>query len=207
MTRPDFPSNSKSTPPAEPRKIERVTTDEVTARRKSVGKRLKDALIGGDSKSVMQYVIVEVLIPQAKDTISEMVTQGLERLIYGDGRPGSRRSPNRTYGSSYTNYNRYSRERSVGSSIREERPGLSARRTDDDEWIFRSRADAQAVLEQMYETLEEYKLVSMADLKAMCEKPSTHIDQKWGWENLQGSEIRITRGGYLLILPKTIPLD
>lgn len=210
METPPFPSNSKSTPPsAAPRKAEKVVVGEVTSRPKTLGKRLRDAVIGGDSRSAFQYVIREVIIPQAKDMLAEATTQAIERFIFGESRTGHRRPSGRTVGTTYTNYNRYSERgnRPIGRSIREERPTISLRSNDLDDLIFESRADAQAVLEQMYDFLEEYQLVSVADLMTMIDKSSTHTDQKWGWESLQGSEIRTTRGGYLLILPKPVSLD
>jgi hypothetical protein len=85
---------------------------------------------------------------------------------------------------------------------------VSRRSRDEEELIFNLRSDAQAVLEEMYERLEEYDSVSVGDLMSMLDKPSTHTDQKWGWEDLQGSEIRTVRGGgYLLRLPKIVQLD
>lgn len=208
MESPNYPSNSKSTPPpGEPKKVEKVVTGEVKSRQKSLGKRLKQALIGGDSKTAVQYVIAEVVIPQAKDMIAEAVTQAFERFIFGESRSTGRR-PHRPGG--YTNYSRYSQRagRSTGSTIREERQPLSLRSRDEDELVFETRTDAHAVLEQMYDFLEEYRLVSRADLMSMVGKSSTHTDHKWGWEDLQGSDItKLVGGGYVLTLPKTIPLD
>jgi hypothetical protein len=210
METPQFPSNSKSTPPTEPRKVERVVTNEVKSRPKSVGRRLREALFGGDSKSAIGYAISEVVIPQTKDLIAEAGKQILEMIIFGDASARSRRTSGRPHGSRYTNYSQYaSRGRSGATSIREDRPTVSPRSQSLDEIVFETRAEAEAVLEQLYDTLEEYHLVSVADLYTMLDwtSRSTHTDQKWGWESLQGSDIKITRGGYILILPKTVPLD
>lgn len=207
MDTPQFPSNSKSTPPTDPRKVERVVSSEVKSRPKSVGRRLREALFGGDSKSAIGYAISEVVIPQTKDLIAEAGKQMLEMIIFGDASSRTRRPSGRTYGSRYTNYSNYAgRGR---TSIREERPTVSPRSNSLDEIVFETRLEAQKVLEQMYETLEEYDAVSVADLYTMLDwtSRSTHTDQKWGWESLQGSDIKITRGGYLLILPKTIALN
>lgn len=75
--------------------------------------------------------------------------------------------------------------------------------------VFGTRAAAQDVLEELYDKLEEYHVVSVADLYTMLDwtSRSTHTDQKWGWENLQGSDIKRVRDGYLLILPKIVSLD
>lgn len=212
MDTPNYPSNSKSVPPSdEPRKAERIVTNEVRSRPKSLGKRLRQALFGGDSKSALQYVIAEVIVPQAKDLLAEAGQQAIEQVIFGGSRGGSRRSSGRTYGTSQTNYTRYSARgnRPIGNSMREERPTATLRSRDLDEIIFETRAEAEAVREQMYDFLEQYHLVSVADLYTMLgwTSRSTHTDQKWGWESLQGSDIRLTRGGYILILPKTVPLD
>lgn len=206
MDTPQYPSNSKSTPPEEPRKTEKVVTNEVRSRPKSVGRRLKEALFGGDSKSAFLYAIAEVVLPQGKDLIAEAGKQMLEMIIFGDARERPR-SARRTQGPGYTNYTRYSARGNRPTSIRQERTTATPRTRDLDEIIFETRAEAQEVLEKMYETLEEYHLVSVADLYAMLDWSSTHTDQKWGWEDLHGSDIRITRGGYILVLPKTIALD
>jgi hypothetical protein len=204
MTNPQFPGNSKSTPPAsEPRKVEKVVTSEVRSRPKPLGTRLKQAIIGGDSKSVVQWVIVEVLIPQVKDMIADAATQGIQRLIFADDRP-TRRLGSR--GPSPTNYSRYS-TRPISTSGREDRKTATPRTHEIDDLIFETRTDAQAVLEQMYEDLAEYKMVSVADVMAMVQKSSTFTDQKWGWEDLQGSDIRMVRDGYLLHLPRTVFLE
>lgn len=207
MTDREYPSNSKSAKPGpEPRKVEQVVTTPVKSRPKSVGKRLKDALIGGDSRTAMQYVIGEVIIPQAKEMIAEAATTAFERLIFGEARSSSRRSSNRTSG--YTNYARYS-SKNIRRGSDEERTTVSPRKTELGEIIFETRIEAQNVLEQMNDLLEEYGIVSIADLYTMLgwSNRSTHIDQKWGWDDLQSSDIRMTRGGYILILPKHIFLD
>lgn len=207
MTDREYPSNSKSAKPGpEPRKVEQVVTTPVTSRQKSVGKRLKEALIGGDSRTAVQYVIGEVIVPQAKDMISEALTSMIERIIFNGDGGRSRRSSNRTAG--YTNYARYS-SKNIRRGDRDERVTASPRSRDLDDIIFETRAEAQNVLEQMNDLLEEYGLISIADLYTMLgwTQRSTHTDQKWGWDDLQAADIRMTRGGYILILPKHIFLD
>lgn len=210
MTRPDFPSNSNGPERGgEPKKVERVVTSEVKVQPKSLGKRLKQALIGGDSKTVLQHVIVEVLVPQAKDMIAEALTQGFNRFIYGDDRSSMRRRPS-GYSAGHTNYNRYSSRGNnpIGRATREDRPTISLRHDDLEDLVFQSRHEAEAVLEQLNDILEEYDVVTVADLYASFKETSPkHTDNKWGWENLQGAYVKMVRGGYLLSLPQPRPLD
>lgn len=206
MDNPDFPGNSnQSRQGGEPKKVEQIVTSQVRRESKSIGRRLKETLFGGDSKTAFQYILSDVVVPQVKDMLADAATQGFHRMIFGDDRP-ARRSASRTSG--YTAYNRYSQRGNnpIGRQ-REERPRAQMRREEFDDLVFETRDEAGAVLEKMYDMLDEYKLVSVADLNSMIGETPKHTDHKWGWEDLQGSHIKMVRDGYLLILPKTIALD
>lgn len=211
MNNNEFPSNSKTPSGGEAKKIESVVASEVVSRKKSLGKRFKDIFIGGDSRSVVQYIITEVLVPQAKEMITEAASEGLQRMIYGEGRTGPRRygaRPNSSAGP--TSYNRYSQRGNnpIGRSGREDRSNATLRSKDIDDIILATRIEADTVLERMVDLLTEYGTVSVADLHSLISWSSTHIDQKWGWEDLQGSNVQRAReGGYVLNLPKAQPLD
>jgi hypothetical protein len=207
----EFPSNSRNPqkPVPEDKKIESVVSGEVASRKKSLGRRLREVFIGGDTKSVAHYVIADVLIPQAKDMLSEAVSQGFERLIYGDSRPGRR--PNSRYTSpGPTNYTRYAvrGNNPIGRQAREDpRTPTTLRSHEMDDILLATRVEAETVVDRMYDLLREYEMVSVSDLYSLLGLSSTYTDQKWGWTNLQTLDIRRVRDGYILILPKTIPLD
>lgn len=213
MTRPEYPGNSKHPSKGdgeENLRVERIVVSEAKSQPKSLGKRLKEALIGSDSKTVLQYVITEVLVPQFKDMLAEATTQGFQHLIYGDSRTSAnRRSTPRPHGTNYTNYNRFSGRGNnpIGRSSGEYKPNASIRTREFDDIVVETRHEAEAVLDQMYEMLDQYEMVRVADLYAMLGWSSTHTDQKWGWEDLQGSSVKMVRGGYLLILPKPVSLN
>lgn len=207
----EFPSNSKLPPKPniEDKKIESVVSGEVVSRKKPLGRRFREIFIGGDTKSVMHYVIADVLIPQAKDMLSEAVSQGFERLIYGESRP-HRRFPNRTNPGGPTNYTRYAvrGNNPIGrSGIEDRRPNVTAQNHALDDILLATRVEAETVLDRMYDLLREYEMVSVSDLYSLLGLSSSYTDQKWGWTNLQSCDIRRVRDGYVLILPKTISLD
>lgn len=205
----EFPSNSKNPKPAEQKNIERVVHSEVVARKKSLGKRFKEVLIGGDSRSVFGYVLMEVVVPQVKDMISEAASQGIERMVYGDNRGTHRRYGPRPASTNHTNYNRYSGRGNnpIGRSMREDRPTASVRSQEIDDMLFATRVEADEALTRLYDLLNEYGMVSIADLYAVIGWTSTHTHQKWGWETLHGSSIQRVRDGYILNLPKPEFLD
>jgi hypothetical protein len=211
----EFPSNSKQPRPQAPapeqeKKVESVVTNNVEKRKKSLLKRFTEIFIGGDSKSVMNYVVMEVLIPQAKDMITEAASQGFERFIYGESRP-SRRSgnPGRS-GPAPVQYNRYAVRGNnplgrAGSDDR--RPTAQPRAQTVDDILLATRVEAETVLDRLYDLLKEYEAASVADLNSLVGLSSSYTDQKWGWTDLHGSQVRRVRDGYILELPKTVALD
>lgn len=209
----EFPSNSRNPqrPPPEKKNIEAVVSGEVSSRKKSVGRRLRDVFISGDSKSAVHYIVADVLVPQAKDMFAEAVSQGIERLIYGDS-PRARRSGSAgRSGTQPIQYNRYAIRGNnplgrVGGD--DHRPTATGRPMQSiDDVLLATRVEAETVLDRMYDLLREYEMVSVSDLYSLLGLSSTYIDQKWGWTNLQSSDIRRVRDGYILILPKTVALD
>lgn len=212
----EFPGNSKTpqhhSPDPKKPKIESVVTHEVTTRKKPLGKRLKEALIGGDSKSVFHYVLTDVLLPQAKDMLNEAASQGFEKLIFGETRPGRRMGPRPGSPTNYTSYNRYAARGNnpIGRVGRDERvapvsPQPRSHTVDD--ILFASRIEAETVLDRMYDLLREYDNVSLSDLYSLVGMSSNYVDGNWGWLDLTGSGIQRVRDGYILNLPKPGPLD
>lgn len=195
---------------AEPTKnIVRVAEGEVIRRKRPMSKRFKEAILGGDSKSVGEYVLLDVLIPAIRDMISDAATTSIERMVYGgDVRPHGRRPSQRVGGGlGHTRYDR------MGSSNRREDPRdrepMSRRaraQHDFDEVILSTRVEADEILTQMYDLLEKFDAVSVADLYELSGISSNHVDHRWGWVDLTGSGITRTRSGYLLDLPRPEPL-
>lgn len=222
----EFPGNSqrravptkieeiqKKAPPE--KKVEKVVSGEVVRRKPSMSKRFKGIFMGGDSQSVKDYVLLEVIIPAFKDTIADAVTGGIERMIFGDNyrpgrRGGGRYAPG---GNNPFNYAGISNRNSVaGGPFREDpRAQLSRRGRQQhnfDEVIFPSRADAEAVLTQMFVLLDEFEVVTVSDFLELAGISGNFTDHKFGWSDLRGVQAHRTRGGgFILGMPPTEPID
>lgn len=220
----NFPSNSNAEklPPrveAEPKKIEQVASGK--ARKKSLGRRFVKAFIGGDSRSVMEYVVEDILAPAFKDMVSDAVgqlgsamMQSVEKVIRGDEYVSSRRDVHRPRtdgfgGPPRTPYNRMSQQRNV-TNLDERRRDISRRARVQHEFEdvqFETRREADDVLDSMYNLLGKYHMVSVKDFYEMTGMNFHHVDEKWGWTDLRGSRVVKTRDGYVLDLPDTEQLD
>lgn len=197
----NYPGNSqKPRASEEEKRVERVVSGEVTRRKRPAGKRLLESIIGGDARSVLGYVISDVLLPAAKDAITEAVSQGIERMLFGESRSGNRRSGARSSGG-YVSYNRYSQP------ARREEPREISRRArashSFDEIILATRAEAEEVIDRLFDLVSRYESASVSDLFEMVGVTGNYTDQDWGWTDLRGASIQKVRGGYLLDLPRT----
>ena len=214
----DYPSNShKKTAPKkeieEPKKIERIIEGEVIRRKKPLSKRFAETFIGGDAKTVGLYIVYDVLLPAVKDTLADAMSQGVERMLFGEARSTSRRGSRSSGSNSYISYNRYAPNQPSNQRDRYSRPeppGMSrrARATHDfDEIVLGTRAEAEEVIDQLFAILERYESVAVFDLYELVGITNTPQDEKWGWSDLRGASVSRVRNGYLLNLPKTEPLD
>lgn len=205
----EYPSNAKN--PQNKPKIEKVVQGEVSRKKRSLGKRLKETFIGGDSRSVIEYVFLDVLVPAAKDMFTDAASQGFERLIYGEDRARNRRTgyrPGPIVSSGYTNYTRYSSNKPA----RDERPDPRMRTRDVrsyEDIVCATRIEADNVLQHMFDLLRQYDTVTVADLYSLVGLSGSYTDANWGWNDLQGSAVSRIHGGggYALELPKPQPLD
>jgi len=211
---PNNPKRGKVELSPKPEKnIQSVVTNKVVIQKKSLGRKFRDLLIEADFKSVSRYVFFEVMLPAAKNTIVDMSTKGIERMMYGDA---AIRRRNYNLGSSRTTYTNYSapssrlyREPTV-SRYAQTMPGPQvprAARPARDDFVISTREEAELVLEKMNDILEQYDVVCVGDLFELLDQPTTPIDYKWGWLYLGDVHIRQIREGFLLDLPPADPIQ
>lgn len=208
----DYASNAKKdkvVPEEKPDKnIERVTTGEVIVKKKGIGAKFKDVFVMADFKSVAAYVVVDVLLPAAKNMIVDGASKGVERMMYGSAstrqRPYGPSGPRVTYNQPV---NRSYRDVISRSAAPRPEPGPRNQRNVRDDFILSSREEAELVLERMNDILEQYEIVSVADFNELVGYPAVHTDNKWGWSFLGDVQIRQLREGYLIDLPPAEPIQ
>ena len=180
-------------------KIEKVVTGNVITKKKSKARKFTEELVSEDAKNVKSYVLGEVLIPAIKKLISDIVTDGIDIILYGQSKKGSKRSTADRV--SYRNY--YDEPR---NSSRNNRPVLASGYSYDD-IILESRGEAQDVLTRMDELVDTYGVVRVADLYDLVGKTGDYTDNKYGWTNIRNAEIVRVREGYWIKMPRAMPID
>ena len=76
-----------------------------------------------------------------------------------------------------------------------------------DDLKFEKRGDADEVLSTLDDLLNRYPSVSVADLNELVGITGRYTDNKYGWTDIRQAYIERTRDGYILRMPKAIPLD
>jgi hypothetical protein len=195
----DYPANSKRAkiPPPEKVRPEKVIEGEAVRRKRGIIERMSQTFFSEDSHTVVSYVVMEVLVPAAKNMVSDAVSQGIERILFGDSRP--RQSASRP---GYTNYSR------LGQQMERRREMSRQDRAihNFNDIILDSRGEAEDVLDRLRDLISQYEVATVSDLYDLVGLTGEFTDDKWGWYDLRSASVRAIRGGYLLNLPRTQPI-
>lgn len=207
MEIPDYPPNKfDRREPVQDKNIKRVTSDDPIRRKKSLRKQFQKVFVAGDFKGAIDHVVFDVMLPAARDIVYETGSEFISRLMYGDSRRRGSTPPQ----SGPTGVVSYNRMYSMGTRQTGPQRAFSRRARashDFDEVVLASRAEAEEVIDRMYEVVSQYGIVTVADLYELVGIAASHTDNKWGWHELRGAGVSRTRDGYLLDLPQPTPVD
>ena len=188
---------------AERKKMDKVVNGAVKVKKKSELTKFTDVFISDDARNVKDYLLLDIFVPALKNVVFDLVTNGLNFVFHGRNAVGGRAIPASkiNYNKCYTNRDSFSRQPSMS---RERRSAL-----DYDDLIINDRGDAEVVLDTMGAAIEKYGHVSVLDLYDMLElDDAPYTADKYGWVDITSAKVVPARGGgYMLKLPRAVPLD
>ena len=174
----------------EKKKVEKVIVGEVKTKKKNGFGKFMGGLIADEAHDIKSYLFKDVVIPTIKKTITDIV----DMLLYGGS--NKRKSPGIKV--SYRSYYDDPRDSRIESRVA---TGYSY-----DEVILASRGDAEVVLDQLNDIIDTYKIASVADLYDLVGISGNYTDNKYGWTNLANADVVRTRDGFMLKLPRALPI-
>lgn len=196
----NFPSNSHES--KEKRIVKPVVTGAKTKKKSEISK-VADVFLAEDINSVKSYIIMDVLVPAVKKAISDIVTNGIDMILYGgNGNPSTKKSIASKV--SYTPYYKYNQQTNQTNDRPVSRPKAAY---EYDDVVFDSRGEAEKLLLAMDHAIQEYGMVSVGDYYDLAGITSQYTTHKYGWTDLRGAEVVRIREGYIIKLPKPTPLD
>lgn len=200
-------AQNKTRMESEKKELNKVVEGKIIQKKKPIHKRFAERFFGQDIPDLKEYMADEILIPGVKNLLGSIVDgigngfmDFLNMAIFGtvQRRGGISSRPYTSYGSYYSGNSRRDTRRPTPNTVHPKKMF--------DDLIFETRADADKVLRSLFDVLEAYGRVSVADLNQLLGVTGQWSDNNWGWDNLAGADIRRERDGYLLSLPDVISL-
>ena len=183
------------------KRVQKVVKTPVKTRKNEV-RKFADIFISEDVANVKNYIFMDVLVPAIKKAIYDIVTNGIDMFLYGGTGKGKSAGASGTK-VSYRNY--YEQKNSGGYRGSENTRSRNGFEYDD--IVFDNRGEAEAVKQQMQAAIGRYGFVTVADLYDMVDLPTPYTSQKYGWMDVSGAVADRTRDGYVLRLPRAVPID
>ena len=134
--------------------VEKVISGTVKPKKKSEMQKFADVFISEDVNNVKSYIVMDVLVPAIKKAISDIVTNGIDMILYGEAGKSKKNST-----ASKVSYQKY-----YDGGKKDYAAPKSRTSYEYDELLFETRGDAESVLDAMNEIIAQYEVVSVADL-------------------------------------------
>lgn len=190
----------------------KVTNGGVKSKQNSKGKSLINSILVDDLHNIKDYLIYDVMIPSFRNLLYDSVENAASMLFLNGEKPSSRRGSSgrsRRDERDKPSYYKYYDDRDERNSRRGVRGGRSF---DYDILLFDRRSDAEKVLDKMFETLDKYKMVSVADMFefAGADRDIKYTYNDYGWTKLDDDTAYVERnhdGDFFITLPRVKPLD
>lgn len=200
----EYKSNSykskeeQKSPPIERQKLDKIVNGTVKVKKKSELTKFAEIFLPEDISNIKNYILMDVLVPAIKNTIEDIITNGTRMLLRGE--IGVRKGSSTASSISYNRY--YDQKRYGESNSVQTRTGYSY-----NEIILETRGEAEEILTRMDELIDTYGLVRVADLYDLVGVSGNYTDNKYGWTNIRNAKIVRVRDGYMIELPKALPIN
>lgn len=172
-------------------------------------------LFAEDITNVKEYVIWDVILPAVKNTISDIVCNGIDMILFGQTSSGRRSGGKVNYSGIYSGGLKSSRVINLNEKREEERVRRSGTSGYAYQEIALSRPEADDVLYILRQKEEQYGLTSVSDMydaieEVIGEKVFTNVreftDNQWGWSDLSRARYDKVGNGVVLRMPRIEPL-
>lgn len=192
----NYPNNSikardqKNSQPPE-KHVEKIINGTAKTAKKNGVKQFLSLFISDDIDNLPLYIFKNIVLPNIKRTLLDSASIALNGDIDRDKKR-------------YSTLPDYQGGYSSKQKTRYDTPNAY----DIDDVIIDNYGEAEMVLEEMKELISKYGVVSVLDLYDMLGISGTKsTDAKYGWNSVRSATIKPTRGGFILKLPRAIPLD
>ena len=182
--------------PKDDKNIEAVAQGTKVSKSKSKARQIAEIFVGGDLKETAEHVRDDVAIPALKNFLYDSLSEGLQRILWGETRNDRRRN------STHRDYVGYSRRARESRPTQQTTTRYSRVAQGVDDVVLATRTEAESVLSRMYDLIENYNMVTVAEFYSLVGISAEFTDENWGWRDLRSANIQHIRDGFRINLPK-----
>lgn len=197
----NYRSNSNKSkadiPKEEEHRVQSVVSAPAKKIKKSGFRKIGELIIQEDVENVGSYILVDVLIPAIKKAMYDVITNGADMFLFG----GNRRPKSNGYASKVSYRSMYDDRRE------ESRRSYSTTSYNFDDILIPNRTDAEEVIIRMNELIARYGLVRVTDFYELVGMTGSYTENRYGWTDISSAKVIRDRDGYIIKLPRPLPLD
>lgn len=201
----EFPDKSPSpqqypTPGAVPEKnIKPVVTGVIQVKRPA-SRRFLEFVFAESPKDLGKKIGRELVVPRIKDGFETAFNAFLHGMLWGANKPMGNFVQNQAMRGGGINYNGIPLTATPVTMAIQAAPPTSSSGYQDLQ--CQTQQQAEILLTNMYELLNRYRVVTVADLYELAGRTTAVSDHSYGWTSLDSAQIRPNGPGFLLSLPK-----
>ena len=194
-----FPDKSENRPPK--KEIKPVVVGAVLSPRPAT-RRFFGFLLAESPRELGAKIARDIIVPRIKAGFEESANSFLSGMLWGSSgsRPVSTMLQGTILRGGGTNYNAISSQPSALSQAMAANQSRSSSGPYQDV-VCPTQERAEMLLAGMFDLLNEYRVVTVADLYELANMTPQTTHDSYGWYSLEGSKITHERDGYRVALP------
>ena len=168
-----------------------------------------EKFVTDDLQSIKNYALKDVLVPNVKRSIDEIVTNTIKMILYKGNPPktGPFGASKIQYGSFFGNGAPWNVAPNFNPAQKKDaNQAVNSKYTvsvyNYENIIIPSKAEAEATLVALTEIIGQYGKATVSDLYDAVGITGNYTDGNYGWTNLSTAYAERVGNGYMLILPK-----
>lgn len=197
----DLPDKTQGQPTPPPKKVQAPVASGAKLVKRPATKRFMDFMFAESPKDVSRNIGKNVVVPHIKRGVQEAFNAFINGMFWGGGQnPGQAFMQGTVLRPGMTSYNLMSQPSGPMGMAQAAVSNRTAGNYQD--IVFPTMQMAEAVLANLYELFNQYRMVSVGDLYELAGIKGEISDNAIGWTSLDGARITAQGAGFLLSLPR-----
>lgn len=164
----------------------------------------KQSFFAKDFSEIGKSLWNDRIIPGVKKFVYDVFTNGLHMSLFGNGVSTTTQSPYQQ-----VSYHAYDQIYKPAQQYGAPKPPQPQQQSvlGYDRFVFDNRGDAEQVLLQMQDIIEEYGIVRVSDFYDIIQKTPPVTAHDWGWKSVVNAKVTVCSEGFCIQFPPVKPAN